>query len=51
MALYTAEQNILKCSYQSENLWLIPWGDNALRVVSRFMNDPELPDWALNLPS
>ena len=47
MKIFTQDNNILKCRYQSENLFLVPWGKNALRVVSRKIQDPELPLWAL----
>ena len=47
MKIFAQDNNILKCRYQSENLFLVPWGKNALRVVSRKIRDPELPLWAL----
>ena len=47
MKIFTQDNYILKCRYQSENLFLIPWGKNALRVVSRKILDPEMPLWAL----
>ena len=47
MMIFTQDKNILKCRYQSENLFLIPWGKNALRIVSRKIQEPELPLWAL----
>ena len=47
MALFREDQGALKCRFLGENLWLLPWGKNALRVVSRPMSEPELPAWAL----
>ena len=50
MALFREDQGALKCRFLGENLWLLPWGKNALRVVSRPMSEPELPAWALLEP-
>ena len=50
MALFRNDNGTLKCRFQGENLWLLPWGQNALRVVSRPMCEPELPAWALLEP-
>ena len=50
MALFRNDNGALKCRFQGENLWLLPWGQNALRVVSRPMCEPELPAWALLEP-
>ena len=51
MALFFNDNGVLKCRLHGENLWLLPWGKNALRVVSRPMSDPELPAWALLEPA
>ncbi len=51
MAMFVNDGGMLKCRYQGENLWLIPWGENALRVVARYMGEPELPGWALLEPA
>lgn len=50
MALFVNDHGVLKCRFLGENLWLIPWGRDALRVVSRPMSEPELPAWALLEP-
>ena len=50
MALFRNDNGALKCRLHGENLWLLPWGQNALRVVSRPMCEPELPAWALLEP-
>ena len=50
MALFLNDNGVLKCRLHGENLWLLPWGENALRVVSRPMSAPELPAWALLEP-
>ena len=51
MALFCNDNGVLKCRLHGENLWLLPWGKNALRVVSRPMSEPELPAWALLEPA
>ena len=50
MALFVNDHGVLKCRFLGENLWLLPWGKDALRVVSRPMSEPELPAWALLEP-
>ena len=40
MALFFNDNGVLKCRLHGENLWLLPWRKNALRVVSRPMSDP-----------
>ena len=50
MALFVNDHGVLKCRFLGENLWLLPWGRDALRVVSRPMSEPELPAWALLEP-
>lgn len=50
MALFLNDNGVLKCRFLGENLWLLPWGESALRVVSRPMSPPELPAWALLEP-
>ncbi len=47
MSIFYIDGNALKCRYMSENLWLLPWGSNALRIVSRKILNPDLPLWAL----
>ena len=32
MDIFREENGVLKVRYQGENLWLMPWGRNALRV-------------------
>ena len=50
MALFRNDNGALKCRLHGENLWLLPWGQNALRVLSRPMREPELHPWALLEP-
>ena len=47
MDIFREENGVLKVRYQGENLWLMPWGRNALRVCGRWMAQPGLRDWAL----
>lgn len=47
MEIFREENGVLKVRYQGENLWLMPWGRNALRVCGRWMEPPALRDWAL----
>ncbi len=50
MALFTNDNGTLKCKFLGEHLWLLPWGENALRVLARPMQEPILTDWALLEP-
>lgn len=45
--MFRNDNGVLKCRLHGENLWFLPWGKNALRVVARPMTDPELPAGAV----
>ena len=45
--MFSIRENALVCKYGDETLILKPWGKDSLRVVSKLMNEPDFPDWAL----
>ncbi len=46
-SLFTVDGNRLVRQYDSEQLWIEPWGDNSLRVRSTHMAQMPPEDWAL----
>ena len=50
MTYFRKEKNTLKFHYDAEELWIEPWGRNALRI--RATKEAEMPqrNWALMEP-
>ena len=49
--MFSSEQNRLVFSYDAEQLWVEPWGQNALRVRATKMSTMPTEDWALLVPA
>lgn len=43
--------NRLVYTYDSEKLWIEPWGENALRIRSTKLSEMPCEDWALSEPA
>ena len=48
--MFTKSKDRLIFTYDSEKLWIEPWGENALRVRATKMAEMPLEDWALLPP-
>lgn len=48
--LFRTEGNRLICEYDSEKLWIEPWGENSLRVRATYLAEMPGEDWALLPP-
>lgn len=47
MLLFTSEKDMLTCRLNGETIYVIPWGNNSIRVISSMMGEPVLHDWSL----
>lgn len=49
--MLSAENNRLVFRYDAEQLWIEPWGENALRIRATKQSDMPTEDWALLPPA
>lgn len=45
--IFKIEENRLLCQYDSEKLWIEPWGENSLRIRATHFSNIQSDDWAL----
>lgn len=49
--LFKIEGNRLLCEYDSEKVWIEPWGENSLRIRATYLRAMQSADWALLPPT
>lgn len=47
MSIFTKEENRLVCRLNGETIYIYPWGQDGIRVISSMMGEPYCTEWSL----